>query len=334
MTTTLKFNRKVYVIPEEKYNAMVRDRELRDGGETERGSAQSRRPPAQASTAKDGPLRTLSASADALSGGPETHSSESGRGSETKVKEGEGEAEKAEKVETEKEGVKKTPTGSTGSTGPTPSNSSSDRRGRGRGRRRRGSQSQSLSGGTDPSSRTVQENAIRRTLFVLLNPKKRRDLMKVYSALFDGGKDEDRSEKKQRNNSGGEGLTIPGLPNRDLFLALLHTQCERADRPDNYKALYSRLLRNKVPLTRIGNKRLRRVLHYLKNKRSHSRSTNNAGSGNSDRVTGKHHSRGRRSNGGITGRINTQPLKEGLKKTIAGSKSRNARKPKSSWVRI
>ena len=48
------------------------------------------------------------------------------------------------------------------------------------------------------------------------------------------------------------------------LLTIFGIQCEWKAQPDNYKALYSRLVQNKVPLTYIGNKRLRRVLHYLK----------------------------------------------------------------------
>ena len=123
------------------------------------------------------------------------------------------------------------------------------------------------------SPQTAQEDMVRRTLFTLLKPKKRRNLMKVYAGLFTNNKDPgvqktSKSAKSTKSVKSAKGLTIPGLPSRDLFLALLHTQCERSARPDNYKSLYSRLLQNKVPLTYIGNKRLRRVLHYLKNRHS------------------------------------------------------------------
>ena len=355
MTTTLKFNRKVYVIPEEKYTAMVRNREVRDGGETERGGAQSRPPPAQDSTTRDGPLRTLSESADVLSGGPKTHSPESGRGSGTNVEKAE-KAEKAEKSEkseksqksekpeksqksekarnssdrdneTEKAGVKKTTPLSTHS----PSTE--------------GSRTPTISPHHGASSRAGQENAIRRTLFTLLNPKKRRSLMKVYSALFDRTKG--RGEKEKKNHGRAGGLAIPGLPARDLFLSLLHTQSERADRPDGYKALYSRLLLNKVPLSYIGNKRLRRVLHYLKNKRSHSHSTGNAGVDKWTSVTEDgHHSRVSRGKAVATPRpqrqrmtpasVNARSIKgeTGKKGKISRSRSKNPRKHDTSWVRI
>ena len=60
----------------------------------------------------------------------------------------------------------------------------------------------------------------------------------------------------------------PHIPEKDFFKALRFTQSEREPRPKNYKVIYSKLLKNNTPLEYIGNKRLRRVLHFLKNKQS------------------------------------------------------------------
>ena len=225
MTATLKFNRKVYVIPEEKYNSMVENRKLRDDAEAEHDSVRLQRPPAKASTSKAGTLNTLSSVADEASG-PKTHSHEGG--------------DISAKISR------------TGRTAESKSKSGMEPKSNGRG-------GKGNDGGGSSDNREVQEKVIRKTLFSLLEPEKRRNLMKVYSSLFDS---HGASAKMAK------GLSIPGLHPRDLFLALLHTQCERAARPDDYKALYTRILRNNVPLSYIGNKKLRRVLHYLKNKRS------------------------------------------------------------------
>ena len=58
---------------------MVRNLELRDGSEAERGSVQLQSPPAHPSEAQDESPRTLSSAADELSGGTKTHSPASGR---------------------------------------------------------------------------------------------------------------------------------------------------------------------------------------------------------------------------------------------------------------
>ena len=237
MTATLKFNRKVYVIPEEKYNSMVENRKLRDDAEAEHDSVRLQRPPAKASTSKGGTLNTLSSVADETSGA-KTHSHEGGDISAKIAR--------------------------TGRTAETKSKSGIEPKSNGRGSKGNDGRGNGGNGGGGASvgssdNRQVQEKVIRKTLFSLLEPEKRRNLMKVYSALFDSPGASAKMTK---------GLSIPGLHPRDLFLALLHTQCERAARPDDYKALYTRILRNNVPLSYIGNKKLRRVLHYLKNKRA------------------------------------------------------------------
>lgn len=53
---------------------------------------------------------------------------------------------------------------------------------------------------------------------------------------------------------------------KNFTASLLHTQSSRHPLPTDYKAFYSVLLEKSVPLNLIGNKRLRRVLHYLKNR--------------------------------------------------------------------
>lgn len=54
---------------------------------------------------------------------------------------------------------------------------------------------------------------------------------------------------------------------KNFTAALLHTQSTRYPLPQDYKTFYSILLEKNIPLELIGNKRLRRVLHYLKNLR-------------------------------------------------------------------
>ena len=83
MTATLNFNRKVYVIPKEKYNSMVENRKLRDDVEAEHDSVRLQRPPAKASTSKAGTLSTLSSVADEASGA-KNHSHE-GDNSSSKI---------------------------------------------------------------------------------------------------------------------------------------------------------------------------------------------------------------------------------------------------------
>ena len=273
MASAMKFNKKVYVISEDKYNSMVRNLELRDGSEAERGSVQLQSPPAHASEAKDESRRTLSSAADETSGGPKTHSPASGRALRVDDKKtvnemrgkhthddhgGLGGSSTPSDPEGDPEGDPKHPENGDNEK---PKQGKLDKHGREAGKTR------------VVSPRTAQEDMVRRTLFTLLKPEKRRNLMKVYAGLFTnnkdpGGQKTSKSTKSNKPVKSAKALTIPGLPSRDLFLALLHTQCERSARPDNYKSLYSRLLLNKVPLTYIGNKRLRRVLHYLKNRHS------------------------------------------------------------------
>ena len=281
MTATLKFNRKVYVIPEDKYNSMVGNRKLRDDVEAEHDSVRLQRPPAQPSTAKAESLRTLSSVADETTGG-RTHSPEGGSSSSEKI-EATGMTEEAKsnwdsKSKPKQDSKSKSNNGGSGSSGG------------------------SIGSSGSTGSRDVQEKVIRKTLFALLEPEKRRNLMKVYASLFDRRRA--AGAQGVAKTVRGRGLSIPGLQTRDLFLALLHTQCERAARPDDYKALYTRILRNNVPLSYIGNKKLRRVLHYLKNKRARDMSTG----------TGTGRSVGRA--GG------------------SGTNKKNIKKTKTSWITI
>ena len=272
MASTMKFNKKVYVIPEDKYTSMVKNRELRDGVETERGSVRSRSPPAHPSKAQDESRRTLSSAADEMSGAPKTHSPESGkalRGADKKTAN-----DKSGKHAHDGHGDYGGPDGPGDPGGPEHTENVGHEKVR-QGKGDKVDRHMRDAGKTKMTSpRASQEDMVRRTLFTLLKPQKRSNLMKVYAGLFSNSNSNNKnpgSTKPAKSAKSAKALAIPGLPSRDLFLALLHTQCERSARPDNYKPLYSRLLLNKVPLTYIGNKRLRRVLQYLKNR--HSRRT-------------------------------------------------------------
>ena len=294
MTATLKFNRKVYVIPEDKYNSMVGNRKLRDDVEAEHDSVRLQRPPAQPSTAKAESLRTLSSVADETTG-RRTHSPEGGSSSSAKI-EATGMTEEAKsnwdsKSKPKQDSKSKSNKGGSGSGSGSGSGGSS-------GGSSDGSSGGSIGSSGSTGSRDVQEKVIRKTLFALLEPEKRRNLMKVYASLFDRRRA--AGAQGVAKTVRGRGLSIPGLQTRDLFLALLHTQCERAARPDDYKALYTRILRNNVPLSYIGNKKLRRVLHYLKNKRARDMSTGRSV--------------------GLVGR--------------SGTNKKNIKKTKTSWITI
>ena len=259
----MKFNKKVYVIPEDKYHSMVRNRELRDGIEAERGSVQLQGHPAHSSEAQDEARRTLSSVADEMSGAPKTHSPEDGKAvrkaNKKMVADMSGKLDHDSPDDPDAVSESRTP-GDSGDPGDPEHDENADNENTKQGKMpRTGGPGRDTGKDRMVSPRAAQEDMVRRTLFTLLKPRKRGNLMKVYAGLFSNNK----STKPTK------ALVIPGLPARDLFLALLHTQCERSARPDNYKPLYSRLLLNKVPLTYIGNKRLRRVLHYLKNRHSH-----------------------------------------------------------------
>ena len=102
---------------------------------------------------------------------------------------------------------------------------------------------------------------------------------------------------------------------------------------------------HKVPLCFIGSKRLRRVLHYLKNKRSHSLPTSSAASDSSGRVTVRHHPHDSHGTRTIRGRqrhpmrhelTDTHPSKthEKTNTDILRTKSKNTRKVERSWIRV
>ena len=270
MASTMKFNKKVYVIPEDKYNSMVRNRELRDGEEAERGSVRLHRHPAHSSEAQDETRSTLSSVADEMSGGPKTHSPESDRALQDDdmktVNDKSGKPRPGDSTASADSGDSGDSRGTNATSNPDHVENASHEKPKG-GKGHKHGDGREAEKAQTVSPRTAQEDMVRRTLFTLLKPQKRSNLMKVYAGLFSNNNN--KGPGSQKTPRPEKALTIPGLPSRDLFLALLHTQCERSARPDNYKPLYSRLLLNKVPLTYIGNKRLRRVLHYLKNRHSH-----------------------------------------------------------------
>lgn len=77
------------------------------------------------------------------------------------------------------------------------------------------------------------------------------------------------SDRNKKNLRKVRALLAPykgGKNGRKNFTAsLLHTQSSRFPLPEHYKTFYTVLLEKNVPLDLIGNKRLRRVLQYLKN---------------------------------------------------------------------
>ena len=102
---------------------------------------------------------------------------------------------------------------------------------------------------------------------------------------------------------------------------------------------------HKVPLCFIGSKRLRRVLLYLKNKRSHSLPTSSAASDSSGRVTVRHHPHDSHGTRTIRGHqrhpmrhelTDTHPSKthEKTNTDILRTKSKNTRKVERSWIRV
>ena len=88
----MEFNKKVYVLPEDKYYDLVKNGEMRDAGVVERESVRLHPPPAHVTKAKVESLRTLGSVANEDVGGPRTHSPEkdetrasSTRGGENKL---------------------------------------------------------------------------------------------------------------------------------------------------------------------------------------------------------------------------------------------------------
>ena len=57
------------------------------------------------------------------------------------------------------------------------------------------------------------------------------------------------------------------LVEKGLTALLLHSQSPGFPIPQRYKSFYMDILEKNIPLKLIGNKRLRRVLHFMKNKR-------------------------------------------------------------------
>ena len=250
MTSSLKFNKKVYVLPEDKYLDLVKGREMRDADVVERESVRLQQPPAHATKAKVESLRTLGSGANEDVGGPRTHSPEK---DDTPASSTDGDENNKLEGEDSK-------------------------------RKRENGREREIEGGKDSdvsvdTPRHKQESLLRMALSKLLrSTEQRRNVMTIYERLFNDG-----SGKKRI--SSGEILTIPGLPDCELHNALLHTQSEDWQRPDRYKAFYGQILESDVPLDSIGNDKLRRVLHYLKNKRAKNRRNRSSADKNSGRTS-------------------------------------------------
>lgn len=177
MTAVMKFNRKVYVVPEEKYHAMSRDAKSREASTSSVG---------QEEMAGEGEGDRAA----------ETHSPESG-------------------------GVIRAASSEEGG----------ERAGHGK--------SEEPSPSTPPAATPPPPSSA-------LGRDKARNLSKVAALLapYAGGK----------------------VGGKNFAASLLHTQSPEYPPPRNFKNFYALLLEKAVPPRLIGNERLRRVLHYLKNK--------------------------------------------------------------------
>lgn len=217
MTSTMKFNKKVYVVREEQFLNMMEKCKLRENGDRQ-GDLRSPAHPSSGkmeaeSTRRDGVIEETRG---------KTHSSEDIGTSSSKMDNKSNEQYKMTKPKTKK------------------------------------------NRGTSGTKEILKE-----ALASLSREEAKDNLTKIYTLMmpYKGGR-------------GGK---------RNFIASLLHTQSDKFPLPKDYKTFYAIVLEKNIPLSLISNTRLRRSLHFLKNKRrklkirqsSHSRMQNkNGGSKN------------------------------------------------------
>ena len=254
MTASMKFNKKVYVIPEEKYINMLENCKNRERVDDECESIRHRPPlSTNSGEGEESKFSTLRSSSSDLVGGPKQNS----RGKKERPSEITDSGPSAVSDDSNDSSKRS----STRSKVPSPNETDGlSANGRKTERKRNND-------GDSGGDRELSQKILLDVQSELDGRELKRNVGTIHKILMGNARKKIEGRNKSDNMGTGGVVKLLGLAKdnwKNYKISLLHTQSDKFPTPLQYKTFYYLLLRKGVPLKLISNKRLRRVLHYLK----------------------------------------------------------------------